>query len=335
MLSLLRHVAWNAVSQLLLAAFAFFLMGKASRVYLEIVSACKPTDRICAFYHPYCDGGGGGERVLWMTVDAILQDGTISKNLHIVIYSGSSKSKKEILKHVRERFSIDLRNPFHANKITFMNISSHVLTEAKWYPVATMICQCLASIIVGFECVLKASPHFYVDTTGAAFTYPIFRVISRPCRIIAYVHYPIISSDMLAKVREQRPDYNNSESITKSTTISTAKLAYYSVIARIYGYVGRYATTILVNSSWTKDHISGLWREDCKLVYPPCNTAMMQAIPLEGREKAAKEKEKEKNKVGVDGAKYFIVSVGQFRKEKDHLLQLRSMRLWVDRHGVR
>lgn len=304
--------------------FCFFLIGKSNRVFLDLQSACKAGDKVCAFYHPYCDGGGGGERVLWMMVDALLQDGTISKHLHIVIYSGSKKNKKEILKHVKERFSIDLLNPYLFNKITFVQLWSHALTEARWYPVATMLCQSLASIIAGFECVLKMSPDYYVDTTGAAFTYPIFRTASWPCKVLAYVHYPIISSDMLAKVREQRPDYNNSESISKSTTISTAKLAYYSVIAYIYGFVGRFATEVMVNSSWTKNHIEGLWRGGCKLLYPPCNTTMMEGIPLEGRST-------EKNQRG--DPKYYIVSVGQFRPEKDHFLQLRAMKAWADKHG--
>lgn len=318
------NIIWRLFNRLTFCAFCFFLIGKANRMFLDMISACKAQDKLCAFYHPYCDGGGGGERVLWMMVDALLQDGTASKNLHIVIYSGSKKSKKEILKHAKERFSIDLRNPYLSNKITFVKLWSHVLTDAKWYPVATMICQCVASIIVGVECVLKLSPDFYIDTTGAAFTYPIFRVVSWPCKVLAYVHYPIISSDMLAKVREQRPNYNNSESISKSTTISTVKLAYYSIIASLYGFVGRFATEVMVNSSWTKNHIDGLWQTSSKLIYPPCNTAMMEGISLE-------ERRKEKSQAG--GPKYYVVSVGQFRPEKDHFLQLRAWKTWTEKHG--
>lgn len=56
-----------------------------------------------------------------------------------------------------------------------------------------MICQSLASILVGLECVLRKSPDIYVDTMGAAFTYPLVRCFFAS-KVVAYVHYPIISS---------------------------------------------------------------------------------------------------------------------------------------------
>jgi alpha-1,2-mannosyltransferase len=298
-------------------------------MYLCLFTAAKETDKVFAFFHPYCDAGGGGERVLWMTIEAMLKDHAITKNMHIVVYSGSKLSKKELLRHVNERFSINLMSPYLSNKVSFVPIISHVLMDAKWYPVATMIFQCLASVLVGIECICKVMPDFYMDTTGAAFTYPLFRLMSWPCTVLAYVHYPIISSDMLQKVRERRPDYNNSDVISKSTTISTAKLAYYSLVAYAYGVVGGYAHWVLANSSWTKNHIDGLWRTRAMLFYPPCNTEMNEGINLDqGEGEHARTKAK-------TGGVLSIVSVGQYRPEKDHALQLRAMKLVLDKYGDR
>lgn len=56
-----------------------------------------------------------------------------------------------------------------------------------------MIFQCLGSVIVGLECLLHLRPDVLVDTTGAVFIYPIFKWSCR-CKVLAYVHYPIISS---------------------------------------------------------------------------------------------------------------------------------------------
>lgn len=61
------------------------------------------------------------------------------------------------------------------------------------YPVATMLFQSLGSIVVGIECLCRLSPDIYIDTIGAAFTYPLLRWFSTT-RVVAYVHYPIISS---------------------------------------------------------------------------------------------------------------------------------------------
>jgi len=56
-----------------------------------------------------------------------------------------------------------------------------------------MILQCLASVLVGLECLLRYTPDVYIDTTGAAFSYPAATFLAG-CQVIAYVHYPIIST---------------------------------------------------------------------------------------------------------------------------------------------
>lgn len=61
------------------------------------------------------------------------------------------------------------------------------------YPIFTMLGQSLASILVGFECLFRATPDIYCDTMGAAFVYPVAKMFAG-CRVVAYVHYPIISS---------------------------------------------------------------------------------------------------------------------------------------------
>ena len=123
---------------------------------------------------------------------------------------------------------------------------------------------------------------------------------------------------MLQKVREQRPSYNNDARITSSIAISNVKLFYYQLFAKAYAFVGNYAQFVIVNSSWTESHISSLWNLEkgsrfLMKMFPPCNTTHLQAIPLNSnrREKV-------------------ILSVGQFRPEKDHSLQLRSLKAFLD-----
>jgi alpha-1,2-mannosyltransferase len=187
-----------------------------------------------------------------------------------------------------------------------------------------MLFQSLSSIIVGFECLLmNATPEVFVDTTGHAFIYPL-AYLCGVSKVVAYVHYPIISSDMLNKVREQRPSYNNDSRIASSVTISKLKLFYYNFFAKLYSFVGSFADNVMVNSSWTAGHMSHLWnrqinnnnsfklKKDIIKLFPPCNTSHLQQIPL--RLTSSSEVNKSRERI--------ILSIGQFRPEKDHFLQL-------------
>lgn len=61
-----------------------------------------------------------------------------------------------------------------------------------------------------------------VDTMGAPFIYPIARWIYGT-QVVAYVHYPVISTDMLERVSSRQEDYNNSSFVAKSRLLSFGK----------------------------------------------------------------------------------------------------------------
>jgi hypothetical protein len=68
----------------------------------------------------------------------------------------------------------------------------------------------------------------------------------------------------------------------------------------------------MTNSTWTNNNIKALWRipDRSGIVYPPCDTEGFMALPLTGDRLEGK-----------------VVSVAQFRPEKDHSLQVR--RSWT------
>jgi alpha-1,2-mannosyltransferase len=82
--------------------------------------------------------------------------------------------------------------------------------------------------------------------------------------------------------------------------------------AWLYGVVGRQADVVMTNSTWTNNNIKALWRipDRSGIVYPPCDTEGFMALPLTGDRLEGK-----------------VVSVAQFRPEKDHSLQVR--RSWT------
>lgn len=93
--------------------------------------------------------------------------------------------------------------------------------------------------------------------------------------LAAYVHYPTISTNMLARVKARTSQYNNASGVAQSSLRTYAKLmcvtlnyctrtaltlhySYYNLFAAVYSISLREAQTLMVNSSWTKKHIDYL-----------------------------------------------------------------------------
>lgn len=145
-----------------------------------------------AFFHPFCAGGGGGERVLWRAIH-VLSKLKKEKNLplHVMIYTGDTGlSPTDILDGVSRQFQISLDT--RAMPVSFVYLKGRSLLDPMKYPVLTMLGQSLGSIVVATEALIRATPDVYVDTTGSAFSFLVAYLAG--CVIGAYVHYPTISS---------------------------------------------------------------------------------------------------------------------------------------------
>ena len=66
--------------------------------------------------------------------------------------------------------------------------------------------------------------------------YPLVRLAG--AKVACYVHYPIVSTDMLQRVMTRQSIYNNSCEVADSPLKSVGKLAYYYVFAALYGAAG-------------------------------------------------------------------------------------------------
>ena len=232
--------------------------------------------------------------------------------IRIAVFTGDKEPKAEILNKAKQRFSIDLE--CSAGRIDFVRLRFRALLEASCYPAFTLLGQSMGGALLALEALLRVTPYVWVDTMGSAPTYLVARYLTG-CRVACYVHYPTISTDMLSLVERRETAYNNRAIISKSRVLSSAKLVYYRFLAAAYGVAGRASHSTMVNSSWTHGHISDIWGESpppC-IVFPPCNTDNLRSIPLEGREQ-------------------LIVSLGQFRPEKNHALQVQAMAALLSRH---
>lgn len=278
--------------------------------------------------------------MLWQYIRSLqLSDPT----QRILVYTGDLEPGTEILRRAQERFNIP---PVEgARAVEFVRLKWRGLVLASRWPRFTMLGQSIGSVILALEALWTAHCSVFVDTTGFAFSYPLARGLFR-CAVHAYVHYPTISSDMLSLVSERRACYNNSVGVATSAWKAKAKLHYYRLFARLYARAGRSAHLVFVNSSWTRAHIEEIWNipERVHTVFPPCDTASLQRLPL-GRVATLEElksgdaksssseggaKKKLDKSIGEDVLREdLIVSVSQFRPEKDHSLQLRSFALFL------
>jgi alpha-1,2-mannosyltransferase len=91
------------------------------------------------------------------------------------------------------------------------------------YPHATLLLQSLGSILVALEALSQAIPDILVDSMGYAAIYPFFKYMGC-CKIVAYVHYPTISSDMLDAVESGMMSVNNSALFTRNHLMKSLKL---------------------------------------------------------------------------------------------------------------
>lgn len=292
-----------------------------------------------------------------MLIAALLNSKTLAKNIKIVIYSGETiKSRDDILQNVMTKFRIQIPAE-QQDQIVFCKIYSRKYLDGSLYPFLTMLFQAIASILVNAECLLRVCPDVYIDTMGVPFAYPLAKYVAG-CQVMAYVHYPIISSDMLNKVRQQRPSFNNDSRISASVTVSSVKLLYYHIMSALFSWAGHSVDLAFVNSSWTEGHMRNMWHSSVSArreflrekkiapasasapaplgspcqqlllkVYPPCNTSHLQSYPLH----MAGDGDSDSSAAAASTAdlvhmrRRMVLSVGQFRPEKDHSLQLRAL----------
>ncbi|KAH9885898.1 glycosyltransferase family 4 protein [Xylariomycetidae sp. FL2044] len=277
-------------------------------------------DGIVGFFHPFCNAGGGGERVLWAAVRATQQRWPRAK---IVVYTGDHDVTKErMLSRVKSTFSIHIHSP----TIHFLYLSTrHWVLPSTWTRM-TLLGQSLGSLILGWDALSLLVPDIFVDTMGYAFTLGMCKILFPDMPTAAYVHYPTISTDMLDSLDPKSPLGSQGVNAGKGTGFKgTLKRNYWKIFAAIYSWMGASIDVVMTNSTWTQAHIQSLWgprRERRKrqhpiaVVYPPCAVnEIQQAVEV------SKESETKREK--------YIVYIAQFRPEKNHNLIVQSFAEFV------
>jgi len=359
-----------ALALFLALVLVVFLMYRWLRWDRSELLVSKP--QVFAFFHPYASGGGGGERVLWKIIEN-LQNRVVeghessNNNIHIVIYTldpPDATTEYDLRQDVRRRFDIDVPKP-----VQLVSLSEHQnLLNPK--PFLSLLWESFGTMRLAHRAI-QSYPHFdvFVDTTGCAFTFLVVRFWSlmkyidrqretnketnnnaKPALpwIVAYVHYPTISTDMMAFEWKKMTQNEQQQPFFFQRKIKTMiKLVYYRFFAILYGCVGNLADIVMVNSTWTYNHISSLWwkfspssssssspattstttknakanskyERNLQIIYPPCR------VPSSKSSAATKQNQTSRQPT--------IVSIGQFRPEKNHKLQIEALDLVLSEH---
>lgn len=174
------------------------------------------------------------------------------------------------------------------------------------WPHFTLLGQAIGSILLTTEAIYKCPPDVWCDTMGYPFGYPFVHYLAR-IPILTYTHYPVISSDMLQKLK-------NSDQVNSIKT--TAKYWYWRSFLLWYKYVGTFVDIAITNSTWTNNHMKQIWTACTpRIIYPPCSTEKLIV-----KDKTWKRKNQ-------------AVVIAQFRPEKRHDLILRSFAEFLETTG--
>eukprot|EP00768_Dysnectes_brevis_P001447 gnl/Dysnectes_brevis/1372_a1542_2459.p1 GENE.gnl/Dysnectes_brevis/1372_a1542_2459~~gnl/Dysnectes_brevis/1372_a1542_2459.p1 ORF type:complete len:471 (-),score=59.29 gnl/Dysnectes_brevis/1372_a1542_2459:40-1452(-) len=255
----------------------------------------RSSDNSIGIFHPHAANRGGGERVLWCCISSLQRNFPHNK---VVLFSGDDMTSEDYQKQAFACFGIKLE-PFEVVRIK----NRHKL-DPSCYPRLTIIRQLLAPVPLMYNAVASRAVRAIVDTMGVPFAFPLARAMG--AAVVSYTHYPPISTDMIERVEQREGGITNTQAITRSGLLTKAKAAYYKMLWRVYRNAMRNTWTA-GNSSWTCGHLTRLkavLAAPLARIYPPCPTDHLRHLAVEREGK-------------------LVLSIGQFRPEKDHIRQIR------------
>ncbi len=267
---------------------------------------------IVGFLHPFCNAGGGGERVLWAAIKATQKRWP---NAVCAVYTGDrDATKSTILERVKNRFNISLHPP----TVVFLYLQTRSWVLSSTWPHFTLLGQSLGSLIMGYDAFSHVLPDIFIDTMGYSFTLALSKYFFPNMPTGAYVHYPTISTDMLSSLSAEKGKGVNAG--TGKGIKGFGKRKYWQAYAYLYSRSGSDVDIVMTNSSWTQAHIQSLWgryrtrrrkAHTVEVLFPPVAVEEIEeAIELEGPRAVSRSK--------------ILLYVAQFRPEKNHDLILRS-----------
>ena len=200
--------------------------------FTNLLRVFRSQENTVAIFHPYCNAGGGGERVLYQIIQSL------QKTQKIVIYSSEKIAALKLKQNAYETFGINCDFEIVEIDDTWIKPRSFL----------TILLQILGSFFVAFFALWKHWPQVVIDTsTDFTGIFPVFWLFG--VKVVTYTHYPVVSG------------MSRNESILNTV--------YLWIVTGIYRFNGLFIDLVIANSKWTKNHLAKFWK-NIEIVYPSC-----------------------------------------------------------------
>ena len=309
---------------LIIVGAYFFLIHTTTVLFILFLIKRKflnVNKKSIAFMHPNCSAQGGGEKVLWTMIKAIINDKKIKKDKSIekiVIYvrSDDEKSKQQIIESTKKCFGLSIDQNSHI-QLELIKINLCKYADPHKWRFLTIIMEAICSNLATIEAIFRFSPEIYVDSTGYGYALCIPKILSLgQTKTFAYVHYPIMQRDMIKAIKNE--SYNNKSFISNNEVLRTLKMIYYKILFYVYHRILEYCDVVCANSTWTFNHLTKHYNlqpkrpkiiKSFKILYPPCDVSLSKPST---------------NCLSFDDRANDFLSIGQFRPEKNHKLLIQA-----------
>lgn len=252
-------------------------------------------------FHVPAHANGGGEKVLWAIVNKLIEE----KQYKIHIYS-DVVNKEEMLQKVNRFFGYNIK----PDDFNLIQLEDGYLTYSDHWTVFSRYLEALSHFLVAFPALDKFMPDVFVETFTAHFSPITAKLLNPNLKVITYVHYPFTSPQVIS---DYWSSVTNSELGIKARLFAGLKLGYHYGLYLIYKFMGYFSDVCYTNSSWTQRHMVGNWGDKCQVLYPPCNVDEFWSQDFNNKKKT-------------------VVSLGQYRPEKRHDIQLDMMKYHLQQH---
>lgn len=268
------------------------------------------------FFHPNFKHDDRNMRILWMMIESILKK--YQNDIQIILYTGDNNiTNEDLSKIVKKRCNIDV--DMYISSITLIYLRSQYLIESNYMNLFTTVGRAIGSIILSFEALIRFVPEIYIDCLGYPFMYPCFYYLAS-IPVISYMNHSIINSNLDEQINDSdNASSNTPDFILRIALLSNIKFISYQIYSYVYGWCERCSTIIYCSSLSTKTNIESIWgASNVHVIYPPYDIKQFLEMPLFDH-----------NEQTIQT----IISVGNFREEKNHELQIRAFHKLLEKYG--
>lgn len=253
--------------------------------------------------HIPCHANGGGEKVLWAVVNRLIEE----KRYNISIYSDLIQDKAAMIEKVNKYFGYAIK----PTDFNLVQLEDGWLTYSHHWKIFSRYLEGFAQTLVTIKALHQFMPDIYIETATLHFGAIGVKLMNHKVKVVTYVHYPYTDVSFVDGYWWRFKDFHKK---WPERIFNLFKYFYHSGLHFLYRLTAFAHDVVFTNSSWTQNHMSDRqWGQLPKVLFPPCSVTEFWADNFETKKEVA-------------------ISIGQFRSEKRHDVQLDMMKFHKTKH---